>query len=102
MFLIKSMFFELGKKMNLNIFIIPFSGGTISPQAFETFAEACPLADGLIRSGALAPQRLGDYLNAAALNGTHARVKIEFSHLNKYASEHLVACKDYVLNEWMT
>ena len=88
--------------MNLNIFVIPFSGGTISPQTFETFEEGCRFADSLGRSGALAPQRLGDYLNAAASNGTHRRVKLEFSTLNKYATEHLVACKDYVLNEWMT
>lgn len=86
--------------MNFEIFIIAFSVGALSPQTFETFEEGCAFVAN-VRSGALPPQRLGDYLNAAASNGTHRRVKLEFSALNKYASPHLVACKDYVLNEWM-
>ena len=87
--------------MNLNIFVVPFICGTISPKTFETFEEACRFADVRRCSGALSPQRLGDYLNEAASKSTHHRVKLEFSTLNKYASEHLVACKDYIINEWM-
>jgi len=88
--------------MNLNCYIIPCEGGLFSPQAFETHKEACIFSEGFVQWGALPAQRLGDYLNAAASNGTYYTVKVAFSFLDDCASEHLVACRDYVLNEWMT
>jgi len=87
--------------MNLNTFVIPFIKGGISPKTFETYDEGFNFAITQQGRGALPPQRLGDYLNKAALNGMYDRVKLDFTFLNNYADAHLVACRDYVLNEWM-
>jgi hypothetical protein len=95
------MFLKTGK-MNFNIFVVPSKWDPVSRYTFENYEEAYNFYLTMVWCGALPPQRHGDYLNKAALEGMYYRVRAEFEMLKQDASNDLVACRDYVMNEWMT